>query len=418
MERTCFKIIFVLSIVFVINIFCFFLHVKETMTRNEKLALHQKKSIERVDSIISNLSKTVMDLTTIKFAQSLASSMTKTLHFRFRKESKIFSKNKIGKDLSVLCVSLISVNNDSIQLLRRNMVHSSSFCKWAVVEYKNSLPSSVKMNEYLKSSGTNIVMHKKAKIKYFEKMVSPETATFIASSNQRLGILPKPLLLTFLKPILREYDYIWIVDDDISLLSTDLVLLRHIFLWSMKNNKLPLLTQTLVRNVNLQPKTYSLLDAATWSSAKIHQQCMIETSFVEIQSPLIDRVFLEYLLSDLITPFFDIILVLEADYGLDNIWCGLAEAYKKELNRSVACSVVCARSTVVEHLDLKLGGSGMNSSSRALRELNNHVLLKLFLKQFPAWFIFGDFFRLDNSISVDLVGTPENVFCREHLLRS
>lgn len=281
-------------------------------------------------------------LRTEKYLQKNADQILSLRKKRLSPAGLRLDKNKI------LCVSITLLSDVSLKIIKDNVVSTSSsnFCDWAVILYniKNS-----KNLDHLTEFSTN-----KVQMVYCGM---PE----VEPISQ---IYPKPLILTGLQKYIMNYDYVWVMDDDIEVKYTNLVDMRRILYERPSLISQPLIEKGL--------RFYKYLNKGFWKNESSFADPTITSNFIEMQAPIINSKFLNWFTNVVIRPTSPMISILKADYGIDNIWCG-------------ACQIIIAPGTSVAHLDLK------NSVTMFSRyQIYSHYLVTIYGRLYHDWFHFGD----------------------------
>ena len=287
--------------------------------------------------------------------------------------------SKIPYAKSLLCASFIAMNNTSYEkVLLPNMkytVANNHACDWVVIFYNNDNPSllyrlrldSIKL-------GVNLI--------YTE--VHPYVSDPFLERKERLV---KPVLLYRLMDYMLSYHRIWLIDEDIQLQGFNFQhfynLLSNTY-HPPNNNQLlpPLLIQPLIRSEkNNHVCEYNLHKSwSNYSSSSRNQTPeFIKSKFVQLQSPIVDSEFLYWFLDVILRPMLPTITLLEAHAGVEHIWCGAADTYRKlqyfnlmQSNHDSSRSSKSSRSSIINSGGGSKSGSKLTSNVRGRSSSNNN----------------------------------------------
>lgn len=142
-------------------------------------------------------------------------------------------------------------------------------------------------------------------------------------------MIPKPLFYHELLPFLKNYQYALILDEDISLVSFDLLRYQQIHKCSWFPNLPPLISQGLIAE---ETQYYKYLLYSSWKNNDSYANIvMTETTFIEQQAPFFHALFLEWFIQYVMEPTFPLVRQTESAWGIDNTWCGAAFLFAKEI---------------------------------------------------------------------------------------
>jgi uncharacterized membrane protein YgcG len=244
--------------------------------------------------------------------------------------------SKIPYAKSLLCASFLAMNNTSYEkILLPNMkytVANNHACDWIVIFYNNDNPSLLyRLRLDSIKIGVNLI--------YTE--IHPYVSDPFLERKERLV---KPVLLYRLMDYMLSYHRIWLIDEDIQLQGFKFQhfynLLSSTYHPPHTNQLLPpLLIQPLIRseknnhvceyNLHKSWSNYSSNNNSGSSSSRNQTPEFIKSKFVQLQSPIVDSEFLYWFLDIILRPMLPTITLLEAYAGVEHIWCGAADTYRK-----------------------------------------------------------------------------------------
>lgn len=330
-----------------------------------------------------------------------------------------------------LCSVFLKLTNSSLETLNNNMMHTShyNFCDWIVIAYAGN----EKMLEEVQNSAIklniNLIHCSMLQYSNLKHVINKFWSNIIDNiGKQTLHIYPKPLIYIELIPYLKKYEYVWLLDDDISLQEINLQYINARLFSKNSNIKhmQPLISQLTVTDNSITEKFYKFLNSKNW---RINHNSIdiIPTSFIEMQSPILESNFLEWFLDVVIIPMSAPMAILESDFGLDNIWCGAANFYSEKLRNNhknniyngnnnfierysgnfsrnsedlngniknlntkhlIPCGLIVTNQSII-HLDFK-SSKRFGKHIRRVAFSHNENLILMFAELFNNWFILGD----------------------------
>ena len=208
-----------------------------------------------------------------------------------------------------LCISITSLSYHTFPMLARNMMHSKSFCAWAVYS-KSSLVSDLIL--YASQNQVNLI-----------KVIN----------TSGTNLTSKVTILVDIVKYGHKFDYFFILDENIDLSVTN---------FHNINNTLctfpALISQPLKRTSNIL-SPYPYLNELFWSNSS---DSSVLSTFVEMQFPIVNTLFLSWFVSTVVKPNLFTFTTTRSHWGLDNIWCSAADFFIEEqgIHRNVrSCSL-------------------------------------------------------------------------------
>ena len=302
----------------------------------------------------------------------------------------------------ILCTVFMNVSGKSLENLLNNVKAAGKRCSWAIVGYDDSSPalnqklivdaivqSGSKLEYYQIENDTslyNSYMKDRGIAKRYESM----TYTYINESDpQSKSIkflhIPKPLLYLRVQHLLPQFSKVWLLDEDISLKNFDFETYMYIIECGNKNP--PMISQPLLAD---NSQYFKYLNVRSWKGAMVFA---VPTSYVEQQTPLLNTLFFNWFLENVVKPLSPLAFLLGSDWSFDDMWCRAGTHFAKVVyNYSTpnysACLLV-TKGTPIHHLNLRslqflhLDRKGFGAIGDRLRNMTAKV--------FPNWLVKGAF---------------------------
>lgn len=308
--------------------------------------------------------------------------------------TQINQSNRVLFSNATLCVTFTFSSESALTSLTRKLKSIvNGTCDWAIFVYggdkdlannyyRNTLPR-------FKSEHSRVALFEFNVTK--EDILRKHLLNYVALDNNSLThinhrIFPKPMILLQLLPMLSEYSYVWVFDEDIHISNFNLMR----FLYNVHdsfNNSPILIAQPLILD-NTQAYTY--LNYNSWNKSEYKDISAAETRFVEIQTPIFVSTYLEWFLQNIVKENLWAIFVLGADWGLDSMFCPLAIEFSKQLHSmtsktSIPCAVIIDGSPVHHSndrsIDYKIGYN--------IRKTLNRELVRILEQRYHGFMLRG-----------------------------
>jgi hypothetical protein len=201
--------------------------------------------------------------------------------------------------------------------------------------------------------------------------------------NQHL--ISKGSLFTLLLPYLPHYEYIWVLDGDMSFEGMNLTTFKAIHQCAFEYP--PYISQALI---NIPSQFYRYLIKRHWEQKG--DTLASTVGFIEIQAPFLHARFFEWYIMSFIIPLLPAMHILGADWGLDELFCTAAQEYMRtpplhhEVNGNTpACAVITANMSLhhEDSADIRKSVGG-----EVKRELN-FGLMKIVHRYFNSFAFHG-----------------------------
>ena len=196
--------------------------------------------------------------------------------------------------------------------------------------------------------------------------------------------VPKTIFYHELLPYVRNYERVFLMDEDISLEGFNITtFMMH---WQCSLQPLPLIVQPLVYESN---QYINYLNLNSWKKGKRKDVVASAVGLVEQQVPFFDALFFEWFVRRVLSQTRDLALEKGVDWGHDRSWCNAAKMYSVHVlhhraNASTHCAVL-PRGTPIHHLDFK--SMGTKRDNRAQFHANGVQVVQRYIDLFPTWVI-------------------------------
>lgn len=198
-----------------------------------------------------------------------------------------------------------------------------------------------------------------------------------------MSVIPKPLFYTELLPFLPSFQYIYILDEDISFEEFRLTRYQHIHQCAFHPAPPPLISQSLV---TLNDQKFTYLNKQSWES--VSGIVATEIGLVEQQAPYFHSLFLQWFIQTILPPTLDAARRLESSWGMDLTWCNAAYSFAKDVMRyDMRGYVPCALLILAPPLRHLNGRTMKNKvTNRTEFESKGLKMFPKFRHHFPTWF--------------------------------
>lgn len=143
--------------------------------------------------------------------------------------------------------------------------------------------------------------------------------------------VPKLYLQRQFPSIVKKYEYVWLADDDISMVNFDYKRFWHLHLTAFPSGP-PVVSQPVIRQ-NTQGNLPSL-NLNYWEKKK---EIIGTTNFIEMQIPLLRVTFWHWLLP-VLRSLIDKQVEMQNGWGIDAIWCEAASTFSSA--HDTACGII------------------------------------------------------------------------------
>jgi hypothetical protein len=351
------------------------------------------------------------------------------LHTELKESAKIAIAARSEAPLRLLCTTLTEASAENLDKLTGKLrTYMQGGCDWALLVYRGDMHIAAAYKEVLSTidlNGSRVVLFaydsNRLDIldrygKFPKDMLTNRTSIAQAIYGNRYNhkLFPKPMLLTALIPLLADYQYVWIFDDDIEVANYNVTALLKKLICSFDSR--PYISQPLIHH---HTQFYDYLNQQSWE----HRPDIIvsETGFIEIQTPIFHTGFLNWYLRNIVGRVLWQVHTLGADWGFDQTFCTAARLYaeeealyhyrncnktaeitdkvRKEIRSKLRACTIIVDGPPVHHHDWK---ATRNEEGPALHRATNNELEGAMAKMFPFLVLNGRDPRASPSSNHDL----------------
>jgi len=234
----------------------------------------------------------------------------------------------------LLILSFININNNiSINNLLRNMQRVEGRGDWALIDYTQT--ATPRLCSPLVEKGA--IYCKSAKIK-----------------RDKMKGIPKPLMYGDVLPILKNYKYVFVLDEDISFRDFNLSAYMTYHDCAFSPSPPPLVSQPLIAE---STQDFNYLNYNSWKNQIKHKGIVaVQSPFIEQQVPYFNSLFFQWLIQYVLPPSFPLARQTESSWGPDNIWCGAAKTFASKVlgynpKTYISCAIIL-KGHAIHHLNL------------------------------------------------------------------
>lgn len=307
---------------------------------------------------------------------------------------------------SLLCAAFLVPDERHMSILIRNIESTQNSCHWAAVligckEIDHAIPPNL--------------------VPRLQRWNSTVSLFCYSGPVEKSGYVPKPLMYPLLLSVSKSYQYIWLLDGDISLEKFQFGTYFRYLLQSFPPGQVPLISQPIVKE---NSQNFQFLNEIFWRR-NIHKSnvCFVYP-YVEQQMPLFDATFFRWYVTYVVKYVNPLSRLLETDWGHDMLWCKAAETFHNNyLNydgRNIdsssprrvqqesyhGCTVVFG-ATPINHLHSRSIGPkhAKDLNERWMFCARGYLMLQLLGSIMPSWT-----YNLSNIVTLDYI-------YKENLLR-
>lgn len=287
-----------------------------------------------------------------------------------------------GKRKPLLCTHFLIYTDALIEHVSRNIKSAEGWCtNWALIFF---FGDEDKIREFKEQQKSVI----------FAKLYRMNTAQQTQSTRT---FVPKPLMYQILKPLLGDYERVWMLDADISLQD-----FKFDDFFSVVRCLGALVSQPLITG---NSQSIPVLNRDFWDDEfpkwpqgflfdpKRGRPIAVRYRYIEQQVPVFDAAFFAWFIDRAVAPLSESYkAMLETDWGLDDIWCRAAQEYAvvTKTASNAPCGIVL--STPLNHLSVKLQNSSIQLKHSHSLGAHWHFhfagfAMRLVVREaFPRWF--------------------------------
>jgi hypothetical protein len=255
-----------------------------------------------------------------------------------------------------------------------NKLHMGDTCDWAIIFYAGKLREEKNICNHHRLR-KNLVMCKRAR-------ASLNMINGVDMSNSKefqSKSVPKTVLYQELFPLVQNYERIFLLDEDISLVDFNYKSFSDVWDCGFPRQAAPLIVQPTVAE---DTQFFDFVSASTWRDK---QTIATASGIVEQQVPLFDSLFFEWFIRRVLVHTVQFALEYGVDWGHDRSWCNAAAMYAVHVLKWSPSHVTCAIITVtqIHHLNTH-AMVGKRINRPLFRSLGNKVVQK-YIDRYPTW---------------------------------
>jgi len=194
--------------------------------------------------------------------------------------------------------------------------------------------------------------------------------------------VPKSVLYSELLPYLPQFQRIFLMDEDISLVGFDFENIMKIWNCAFYPFPPPLVVQPLIAESN---QYFKFVGVKAWSGMGV---LATASGIVEQQVPMFDATFFEWFVKRCLSMTKQDAIDAGVDWGGDRSWCNAAKMYGRDVLKQKREYVHCALlvgGTPVHHMNTKAIASKRTNKKEFLKQ--GFMMVDKYVNLFPTWTI-------------------------------
>ena len=280
---------------------------------------------------------------------------------------------------TVLCISFVEPSFKHLAIAEYNMKVSKNFCDWGVMHVgedslnvidalqKSAESNNVTLQFVEPSLNVEEILKKFMTAEDYKAIIKSLGPNFVCKG------IPKSFLLMQIIPYAKKYNYVWLLDADITFEEFEI---EKYFTTMRSLPQSPLLLQPVIGS-NDRPHTR--LNSKYYDN-KQSPSHIAPSNIIEIMLPMIDSGFLIWFAEFFMRPMMGIAYAVSGDFGSDLIWCRASALYleigldiKDYRTRANAACIVITH-TPIQHLDWDEVPISTKDDSRRVTAMYMHLL--------------------------------------------
>lgn len=229
-----------------------------------------------------------------------------------QQEGLAYSKKNPRKPL--LCATFLSCNSFALEFLTNNIRISQEWCDWVVVFYKGGTDEIAAWNRTRLATLPTVV-----------HVAAHEDSEL---NNSTAGYIPKPVLYSYVLPLVEGYDKVWMLDGDMDFTGFDYPVYAAMAECAQDSpDSVPvLISQPIIKESS---QYYTPVNQNFWNAGGgfLLDTAVTYWQYIEIQAPLFDARFFSWFFKYAIDPFMNVYRAMHTDWGMDQSWCYAARDY-------------------------------------------------------------------------------------------
>lgn len=300
-----------------------------------------------------------------------------------------------------LFCSFLKWSNNSKAIFFNNINSTPDYIQWIGIVYNSNGYSQIQIEQEITSlfprknisvlispSKSEFPIHHRTICSYYSQTYLSHLKFDVCeplfeniSSQYNSFLYSKASLVYLLLPILPNYEYIWILDGDM-VIDAQFDVKKFLLIHQCSFLQVPIIIQPLIRE---NTQFYRYLQRDGWNK---YGYLSSEVGFVEIQVPMFDSKFLQWYLLAFVTPMLELVHILGADWGFDELFCPSAREYiihgkdpTNYLYHQPACTVAISNISI-HHKNMN--EIGITIGHHIKLELN-YCLMRIVRRLFPSY---------------------------------
>lgn len=308
----------------------------------------------------------------------------------------------------LLCVTFLKATTRPMKMLESNMAVMGSNCEWAVIFYDGTYAN---IEGYCGESSSNkrflspdseftaepidrkniTVVHCKRAPETFNRPTTQIPLSDGTVLEQSISV-PKSVLYSELLPILKYYEHVFMLDEDISLVDFNFAHFNNIVNCGFQGDLRPLIVQPVIAE---RTQYFPFVHAEFWQrlGRKVYAS---SSGLVEQQVPYFDALFLDWFVRHVLSQTREVALRQGVDQSHDRTWCRAAAMYSAVIMRAnytteggAPCAVIVGGATetvtAVHHLNTR--SLENKKANRAAYRQKAQVVNDRYRELFPSWVV-------------------------------
>ena len=274
----------------------------------------------------------------------------------------------------LLCVVFMKASVNNLVTVLSNMQRLGDACDWAVIFYAGEYKEEVKVCSHPKLKSRLVLCTRP------RATLRVNDGVDVSNSKEHLSkSVPKTVLYRSLLPLLPNYERIFLLDEDISLVEFDYNIYSEVWDCAFRHQSPPLITQAVVAE---DTQFFDFVSERSWRDKNI---VATASGLVEQQAPLFDSIFFEWFVKRVLKSTYQYALEYGVDWGHDRSWCNAAAMYSVEVLGWAPGGAVCAiiTGTSIHHLNTH-AMVGKKTNKVYFRSQGNRVVQR-YIDRYPTW---------------------------------
>eukprot|EP01041_Mallomonas_annulata_P003812 gene3812-7585_t len=233
--------------------------------------------------------------------------------------AKNFTTDRTAPFKSILCTVFVNSDTRSVLILQSNIAVMKSHCEWAVMVYKGRKNIEVNLTALTTKHGSRLALYDMKTTNIIS--VNSKVITY---KSLNFTHIPKPLFFPSLLPLLPQYQFVWLLDEDISFRGFDVESYLHIVTCVNHPRRPPMVSQPLIKE---NTQVFEDFNSRAWKGI---DAIAVPSPYIEQQTPLLDATFFDWYIRYVVMPMRRVVEILGTDWGNDHTWCQASSDFSHE----------------------------------------------------------------------------------------